>query len=520
MTRVSHALDRIEATFDDPNLVANAGLLLVATVSQRLGLEAMIDSTVRLDGRVGGARPGRKVLTLAHSLCAGGSHIDHADMLRAGSTSAVLGHRVMAPSTIGTFLRSFTFGHCRQIEAVNGHALERAWAAGAGPGDTALVIDIDSTICEVAGNLKHGAGYGYTHVLGYHPLLATRADTGEVLHARMRKGSANTQRGAGRFIDELIARVRRAGATGPLTVRVDSGFWSNDTIVALNRLNVRYTMAVRCATKGIADAISAIDETAWADIDYTPDGQAQVADVAYTTGKGQQRGDPPPGRAPHPTHRDRATTTVARLATPRVPHRPRPAPPSTSTSSTASHAVVELAIRDLKEGAGLEHVPSGNFHANSRLVAMRSARPQPDPLDHHPRQRPHRRPADRRPHDPHPTPHPPRPDRQPRRTTNTSPPDQMAMGERVHHRAPLATRPPTVDRLTTRRGQARRTTTSADNVKPHDACFTTPQPRPTTGSATPSPHAHAPAQPQRANRWIEAKQLRRPGTPRRLSPER
>ena len=335
MTRVSHALDRIEATFDDSNLVANAGLLLVATVSDRLGLEAMIDTTVRLDGRVGGARPGRKVLTLAHSLCAGGSHIDHADMLRAGSTSAVLGHRVMAPSTIGTFLRSFTFGHCRQIEAVNGHALERAWAAGAGPGATPLVIDIDSTICEVAGNLKHGAGYGYTHVLGYHPLLATRADTGEVLHARMRKGSANTQRGTGRFVDELVARVRRAGATGPLTVRVDSGFWSNDTIVALNRLNVRYTMAVRCGTKGIADAIATIPETAWEDIDYTPDGQAQVADCAYTTGNGKQRGDPPPGRAPHPTHRATRNNDCGPTGDTTHSSPTSTALPSMSTSSTA-----------------------------------------------------------------------------------------------------------------------------------------------------------------------------------------
>ncbi len=224
MTRVSHALDRIDATFDDPNLVANAGLLLVATMSQRLGLEDLVDATVRLDGRVGGASPGRKVLTLVHAMCAGGSHIDHTDMLRAGATAGVLGHRVMAPSTVGTFLRSFTFGHCRQLEAVNGHALERAWNLGAGPGELALVIDVDSTICEVDGKAKHGAGYGYTHALGYHPLLATRADTGEVLHARMRKGSANTQRGMVRFLDELIARVRRAGAGGELTVRVDSGF--------------------------------------------------------------------------------------------------------------------------------------------------------------------------------------------------------------------------------------------------------------------------------------------------------
>ncbi len=364
MTRVSHALDRIEATFDDSNLVANAGLLLVGTVSDRLGLEAMIDATVRLDGRVGGARPGRKMLTLAHSLCAGGSHIDHADMLRAGSTNTVLGHRVMAPSTIGTFLRSFTFGHCRQIEAVNGHALERAWAAGAGPGDTSLVIDIDSTICEVAGNLKRGAGYGYTRVLGYHPLLATRADTGEVLHARMRKGSANTQRGAGRFVDELVARVRRAGATGPVTVRVDSGFWSNNTIVALNRLNVRYTMAVRCGAKGIADAIAAIPETAWEDIDYTLDGQAQVADCVYTTGNGKNavtrrlvvrrtRLTGPAQQRLWPDWRHHAFLTDLDAATVEVDKFHR------------RHAVVELAIRDLKEGAGLEHVPSGNFHANS-----------------------------------------------------------------------------------------------------------------------------------------------------------
>src|SRR5215212_6164620 len=112
----------------------------------------------------------------------------------------------MAPSTLGTFLRSFSFGHVRQLEAVIGKTVERAWALGAGPATKPLVIDIDSTICEVEGKDKHGAGYGYTKVLGYHPLLATRGDTGEILHARMRKGAANTQRGARRFLEELIAR--------------------------------------------------------------------------------------------------------------------------------------------------------------------------------------------------------------------------------------------------------------------------------------------------------------------------
>ncbi len=364
MTRVSHALDRIDATFDDPNLVANAGLLLIATMSERLCLEELVNATVRLDGRVGGARPGRKVLTLTHAICAGSSHIDHTDMLRAGATAGVLGHRVMAPSTIGTFLRSFTFGHCRQMEAVNGHALQRAWAAGAGPSVGPLVIDIDSTICEVHGNAKQGAGFGYTHTLGYHPILATRADTGEVLHARMRKGSANTQRGTVRFLDELIARVRRAGVTGPLTVRVDSGFWSNNTIVALGRLNVRYTMAVRCGMKGIAGAISAIPDDAWTEIDYTPDGEAQVADCAYTTGTGKHA-----VTRRLVVRRTRLTGRAQQRLWPDWRHHAF----LTDLDGTAveidkfhrHHAVVELAIRDLKEGAGLEHVPSGNFHANS-----------------------------------------------------------------------------------------------------------------------------------------------------------
>ena len=289
MTRVSHGIDRVDVIFDEPNLVANAGLLLVATLTHRLGLEALIDATVRLVGRIGGARPGRKVLTLVHAMIAGASHIDHADMLRAGSTAGVLGHRVMAPSTLGTFLRAFTFGHVRQLEAVIGRVLERAWAAGAGPGDGAVGDRRRLDDLRSRRQAKQGAGFGYTKVLGYHPILATRADTGEVLHARMRKGQANTQRGARRFLDELVARVRRAGATGPLTVRVDSGFWSNDTITTLNRLDVRYTMAVRCGVTTVAAAIAAIAEDAWVDIDYPAGGQAQVADTTYTTGTGRRQ---------------------------------------------------------------------------------------------------------------------------------------------------------------------------------------------------------------------------------------
>jgi hypothetical protein len=343
-------------SFDDPHLVANAGLLLVGTLVVRLEIERLVNTTVCLAGRVGGALPGRKVLSLVHAMVAGASHIDHVDVLRAGNTAAVLPHRVMAPSTVGTFLRALSFGHVRQLEAVVGEVLRRAWALGAAPRTGRLVIDIDSTICEVTGKLKAGAAYGYTKVLGYHPILATRADTGEILQARMRKGSANTARGARRFIEELVARVRRAGATGKIVVRVDSGFWSNETIKTLGRLDVRYTMAVRTGIKTVAAVIAAIDPDAWVDIDYSLDGRAQVAETTY---KGRRlivrrtRLTDPHQLKLWPDWRHFAflTDLDGDAASVDAFHR--------------EHATVELDIRDVKEGAGLEHVPSGNFSANS-----------------------------------------------------------------------------------------------------------------------------------------------------------
>jgi hypothetical protein len=177
----SHTLDQLDICFDDTRVVANAGLLLPATLAQRLGIEQAADQLIDLGERPGAARPGRKLLTLVHSLLAGGDCIDDADLLRCGQTASVLGHRVMAPSTLGTFLRSFTFGHVRQLDRLAEQLLMRAWAAGAGPGDGPITIDLDATVCEVHGYHKQGAAYGYTRTLGYHPLLASRADTGEVL---------------------------------------------------------------------------------------------------------------------------------------------------------------------------------------------------------------------------------------------------------------------------------------------------------------------------------------------------
>jgi len=340
--------------------VADAGLILVATLVSRLGLEALVDTTVRFTDRAGGFRPGRKVLTLVHAMVAGASHIDHAERVRAGATGGVLGHRVMAPSTLGSFLRAFSFGHVRQLDAVIAESLRRAWALGTGPGTSRLVVDIDSTICQVYGRAKSGAAYGYTKVLGYHPIVAVRAGSGEILHARMRKGSANTARGTKRFVEELVARARRAGASGEIVMRFDSGFWSNATIAVLGRLDVRFTMAVRCGNSAIAGAIAAIAEASWVPIAYTPDGIAEVAETGY---KGHRL----------VVRRTRLVDVAQQALFPGWRHHGFLSDLEGSTVELdrfhRQHATVELAIRDIKEGSGLAHCPSGNFAANGAWLA-------------------------------------------------------------------------------------------------------------------------------------------------------
>jgi Transposase DDE domain group 1 len=354
-------LDQVDIAFDDQRAVASAGLLLPATLAERLRIEQVTDQVVDLGNRPGAARLGRKLLTLVHAMVAGGDCIDDVELLRSGATASVLGHRVMAASTVGTFLRAFTFGHARQLDQVTGETLARAWAAGAGPGDGPLTIDVDYTICEVHGYHKQGACYGYTHRLGYHPLLATRADTGEVLHARLRKGAANTARGILRFVDELVARLRRAGASGEFTFRMDSGFWSAKLIRRLRRHRVRYSITVR-QTKTVRAATAAIPEHHWVDIAYPPGGVAQVAETPYRgdrliVRRIRNQGDQ---QQLFPTWRCHAfvTNRVGTMLELDADHR--------------RHAVCELAIRDLKAGAGLAHLPSGRFAANAAWLLAAS----------------------------------------------------------------------------------------------------------------------------------------------------
>jgi hypothetical protein len=351
--------DATRVVFDDERVVANAGVMLPALLAGRLGIEALVDRRVDLGERPGAANPGRKVMTLVSAMALGADCIEDCQVLRSAQTRAVLGHGVAAPSTLGTFLRAFTFGHVRQLDKVLAETLERAWAAGAGPGDQRLVVDIDSFVGEVYGYDKQGAGYGYTHKRGYHPILATRAGTGEVLHIRARKGSANTSRGGLRFVEELIPRVVRAGATGPKLLRADSGFWNLKLMSRLERAGWAYSIGVR-QQKHVKAAITAIPEQDWQALeDYPATGEAQIAQTMLGTTRLIVRRTRLLGAQaelwPDWRHHAFLTNRVEAIETVEAEHR--------------QHAVVELAIRDLKDQA-LAHFPSGKFLANAAWTVI------------------------------------------------------------------------------------------------------------------------------------------------------
>ena len=362
--------DRIQIAFDDPRLVANAGLLLPVTLAHHLGLGELVDHHVDLGDAPGRANAGDKLLTLVASALAGGDCIDDADVLRAGETERVLGCKVKAPSTLGTFLRSFRWGQVRQLDRVSRELLTRAWAAGAGPSDDPLTIDLDSTVCETFGLAKEGAQrHNYAGQRGYHPLLAVAASTGDVLMARLRQGRANTGRGAAHFLRETVSRVRYAGATGPLTVRADSGFYNHDIVAVCRQTKVRFSITIR-QHPNVRNIIQAILETAWTPIPYWMEGAADVAETTYTPFASEpdavpvrlivRRVKPTPGSqlalfttySYHAFITDRDGDTLELEAD----HR--------------RHAEIENAIRDLKYGVGLNHLPAGRFPANAAWLAV------------------------------------------------------------------------------------------------------------------------------------------------------
>jgi hypothetical protein len=366
--RACHSPDAIAVTFDDDHAVADAGLVLTATLAEGLLLRELLDTHVDLGDTPGAANAGDKAMTVISSALAGGQWIDDAQRLRAGASGQILGHRIAAPSTLGTFLRSFTWGSVRQLDRVAGEVLTRAWAAGAGPGPWPLTIDVDSTHCQTYGLAKQGATAVDRHgERGYHPLLASVAGSGDVLHSRLRQGTANTGRGAGGFVAETINRARRAGATGPICLRADSGFYNHKVVAACRKAGATYSITVK-VNKAVRAAIAAIPQDAWTPIPYWLDDGADVAETSYrpfgrngrVTRLIVRRVRPTPGSQLalfcdydyHPFVTDRQGTTLE-LET---DHR--------------RHAEVENTIRDLKYGVGLNHLPSGRFAANAAWLTL------------------------------------------------------------------------------------------------------------------------------------------------------
>lgn len=387
MSRVTGRIDRLGVVFDDESLVADGGLLAAGTLMSRLGLEELVDERL---GKVG-PRPGRKVLSLVSAMLVGGTHIDHAERLRAGATGGVLPHRVMAPSTLGTFLRSFDPDGVGLLDGVLEETLRRVWSAGAGPGRRPVTIDVDSTVTEVYGKDKEGAGFGHGGVFGYHPLVATRAESGEVVAARLRKGGS--QQGNVGFVAETIERVRRAGAKGPLSLRADAGFYSYDMFGTLRNLGVDFSITTPLYTNVIT-AISNIEEDRWHPIRYPAGGVAQVAETTiWATHRTKRKqkielrlvvrrtrlGDQDQGQGQFWTdwrYHPFVTNTDHNINEADRHHH-------TDTGSGRGgggciegdrhhrrHATIELAIRDLKGAAGLAHLPSGKFWANAAWLAI------------------------------------------------------------------------------------------------------------------------------------------------------
>ena len=301
------------------------------------------------------------MLTLVASALAGGDFIDDADVLRTGGTAGAIGCVVKAPSTLGTFLRSFRWGHVRQLDRVSRELLSRAWAAGAGPGEGPLTIDLDSTMCETYGLAKEGARHhGYTGQRGYRARVrasGTRCWPSPCADVSAARGPRQHRSGRAHFLRETVGRVRHAGATGQLTVRADSGFY---LVVVCRKMDVRFSITIRQHAR-LRELIEAIPEEDWTPVPYWMDGGADVAETTYTPFQGEpeaapvrlivRRVKPTPGSqlalfASYSYHgfiTDRDGETLELEAD----HR--------------RHAEIENAIRDLKHGVGLNHLPSGRF---------------------------------------------------------------------------------------------------------------------------------------------------------------
>jgi hypothetical protein len=387
--KVSHRFGAGSAVFDDDHLVSRAGLVPVMTLAEQTGLGRLLGEKVRIaDPRIasGAANPAPKLVTVVAGMCAGADCIDDIDVVRSGGMTTLFGG-VYAPSTVGTLLREFTFGHARQLESVLGeHLVRLCERVDLLPGaDQEVFIDIDSLLRPVYGHAKQGASYGHTKIAGKQVLrkglsplattISTRNSAPVIAGMRLRAGKTGSGKGAERMVAQAIGTARAAGASGQILVRGDSAYGSRKVVRACLRHGAKFSLVMTRNT-AIDKAIAAIDEHAWTPVRYPgavvdPDtgawiSDAEVAEIAYT--------------AFASTH-DRIT---ARLVVRRVKDACYPdtlfpvwryhpfftntdLPVAEADITHRKHAIIETVFADLIDGP-LAHLPSGRFGANSAWI--------------------------------------------------------------------------------------------------------------------------------------------------------
>ena len=397
--RLSHTLARMSVAFDDPNLVSPAGLVPVLALAERAGLADLADEHLSVPTDKG-ANAGLKVASLVAGMVAGADSIDDMALLRHGGMGRVFA-RAYAPSTLGSFLRAFTFGHVRQLDAVAARfLLALAALLGLRPpppdaGDSGgfTFVDVDDTIVEVHGHAKQGAGFGYTRVRGLNALIATLTTPGcapLVVAQRLRKGACGSPRGAQRLVGDAVKQTRRLlGEHAPVLVRMDSAYYGRDAVHAAITGGAAVSVTVRL-DPAVKAAIASIPDDAWTTIKYpnaildeatgTWVSKAEVAEVPYTAFTSKKKADRVPGRLVvrriPDVHADSKQAVGqgtlfdlwrfhAFFTT--VPHDVLDTVAADATHR--GHAIIEQVHADLKASA-LAHLPSGRFTANSAWLVL------------------------------------------------------------------------------------------------------------------------------------------------------
>ncbi len=390
--QLCHTPRTTSAVFDDPNLVSSAGLVPVLALAASAGLPELANKHLSVPTDKG-ANAGLKVASLVAGMVAGADSIDDMALLRHGGMGRVFAD-AYAPSTLGSFLRAFTFGHVRQLDAVASRFLvrlgEQAPLIGpaAGTGES-VMVDVDDTIIEVHGYSKQGSGYGYSGVRGLNALIAT-ASTGQsapvVVAQRLRKGSCGSPRGAKRLVADALKTVGSLSSAKVL-VRADSAFYGHATVGAALRAGADVSVTVRL-DKRVKATIATIGEDAWTPIEYTDAvydeqasrwvSRADVAEASFTAFTSKKQDEQVPGRLVvrripdlNPAKNDGQDTLFEtwRFHAFFTTTDPAHADTIAADKTHRGHAIIEQVHADLKNSA-LAHLPSGDFNANAAWLVL------------------------------------------------------------------------------------------------------------------------------------------------------